>query len=368
MNRWMLTCAVGVACGTACTLLTPRENLSGGSGGQAADAGSEAPEADAPVQPEGGDAGGSQDGDAGGPQDADAGSPLTDAEAGATAGRSCQGLAAPCGAEDAAAQSCCAFTVVNGGTFTMGSDKAGVGEAPKHQVTVSTFSLDVFEVTVGRFRAFWKDPIKTAKGAGANPTVAQDTGWKEEWNTLLNAGLAKVGGLGSAWAPDAGVNDNRPMNRATWYVAYAFCAWDGGFLPTEAQWEYAAAGGATNNVYPWGDATPTPEHAVYCLAEAGTCWPTPDIDVGQRPLGKGLFLQLDLAGSMLEWTLDMHDDDWYAGGGSDCNDCANLQSDAGKRTMRGGSWYRGADPLRAAFRMGYDPSTTESDIGIRCAR
>jgi hypothetical protein len=54
------------------------------------------------------------------------------------------------------------------------------------------------------------------------------------------------------WAdpPDA-AHANLPMNCMNWYEAFAFCAWDGGRLPTEAEWNYAAAGGDQQRAYPW---------------------------------------------------------------------------------------------------------------------
>jgi formylglycine-generating enzyme required for sulfatase activity len=42
-----------------------------------------------------------------------------------------------------------------------------------------------------------------------------------------------------------------PINCVTWHEAYAFCIWDGGFLPTEAEWELAASGGE-ERVFPYG--------------------------------------------------------------------------------------------------------------------
>jgi formylglycine-generating enzyme required for sulfatase activity len=54
----------------------------------------------------------------------------------------------------------------------------------------------------------------------------------------------------------AGANEALPINCVHWYDAFQFCAWDGGWLPTEAEWEMAAAGGAENRRYPWGGALP----------------------------------------------------------------------------------------------------------------
>jgi hypothetical protein len=50
-----------------------------------------------------------------------------------------------------------------------------------------------------------------------------------------------------------GPNEKRAINYVTWYDAYAFCIWDGGFLPSEAEWNYAAAGGAEQRVFPWSN-------------------------------------------------------------------------------------------------------------------
>ena len=117
-------------------------------------------------------------------------------------------------------------------------------------------------MTVGRFRAF----VNAGKGTQANPPSPGDgahpllgqSGWSSSFNgslptdtTALRAAL-KCSGSYDTWTDTPGGNETLAMNCLTWFDAFAFCAWDGGRLPTEAEWNYAAAGGSEQRVYPWG--------------------------------------------------------------------------------------------------------------------
>jgi sulfatase modifying factor 1 len=126
---------------------------------------------------------------------------------------------------------------------------------------VSDFRLDTYEVTVGRFRAFVNAGMGTsgtapAADAGAHAQIA-GSGWDPTWNDQLESSTpelvaaVKCFTLCQTWTDAALDNESLPMTCITWYEAMVFCLWDGGYVPTEAEWDYAAAGGSEQRVYPW---------------------------------------------------------------------------------------------------------------------
>jgi formylglycine-generating enzyme len=277
----------------------------------------------------------------------------------------CAGLASTCGPGNN--ESCCASGPVPGGTYNRSNDV-------KSPATVSDFRLDRFEITVGRFRAFVSayPGSKPAAGAGAHPLIAA-SGWDATWDKNLPADKAslmadvKCDANYQTWTDDAGANENVPMTCIDWYEAFAFCAWDGGRLPTHAEWNYASAGGSEQRLYPWGNAFPDPLHAVYdCTGDgsaAGNCAFTDILKVGSKPAGDGKWGQADLAGGVFEWNLD-----WFTFSyPNPCNDCANLQTGSA-RALRGGSWDYSAQDLFSGYTTGVGPSGRINSIGARCAR
>lgn len=278
----------------------------------------------------------------------------------------CEGVKASCG--DDGSEDCCAAAVVRGGTFE-------VINADYAKATVSDFKLDRFEVTVGRFRKFLESypANKPAPGAGAHPRIP-GSGWNPAWDERLPAGrkeLVKELGCDAnfrTWTDEAGTNEALPINCVSWYVAFAFCAWDEGRLPTEAEWNYAAAGGNEQRLYPWGPDAPSSEHASFdCTGgTAEECV----LRVGTKPTGDGKWGQADLAGNMAEWSLDYH--------GllpEQCDDCANI--DAGgafdntpvtAREARGGDFAHDAGAISTVSRLAFQPEETLDFVGFRCAR
>jgi formylglycine-generating enzyme required for sulfatase activity len=271
-------------------------------------------------------------------------------------------------------------------SFTLAADSGPTGEAAP--ATLSGFRLDKYLVTVGRFRQFvnawkggsgWKPSAGSGKhthlngGNGLSTTAGgYEPGWVASDDTRLAPSSANLACDPSyaTWTAPVGNNESLPINCVNWYEAYAFCIWDDGFLPSEAEWGYAAAGGNRQREYPWGSTDPATsnQYAIYDCnypCGAGTCDGTvADIaPVGTATLGAGLWGQLDLAGEVSEWNLD-----WYAASYLDpCTDCAYLTA-ASFRVTRGGPFVDENTSILPPPRDAEDPTRRNSTIGLRCAR
>jgi formylglycine-generating enzyme len=272
-------------------------------------------------------------------------------------------------------------------------------------VTVSSFRLDKYEVTVGRFRKFvdawlagWRPSAGAGKhahlggGAGLTSTVAgYEAGWAPAWTAYVGApGESATAPTGASattlsawtaslttcptvptWTSAPGSNDRRPMNCLSWFDLYAFCIWDGGFLPSEAEWEYAAAGGSEQRAYPWGNSTPAASLASYFDMPSGECTGDPqagctidDLLVpGSRPAGDGRWGHADLGGNVSEWHLDWH----AASPPATCVDCVELTPSLG-RGYRGGAYNQAAYVMEVLGRDLGQPANRLDNYGGRCAR
>ena len=285
---------------------------------------------------------------------------------------------------------CCATAEVTGAMYYRVFD-AGTG-AQSAPVTVSSYDLDVYEVTVGRMRAYaaWlatsagKAPadgsgIHTHLNGGAGLEAVDEfgqmfesyeTGWDDSNDTYLTLGTSASNSFATTsctttYTSAASSADDRPMNCVGWYDAYAFCIWDGGFLPTEAEWELAAVAGAQQLTYPWGTAALDRQHATYgCSSESPSC-PTP---VGTAASGIGFYKQYDLIGNVAEWTLDDFVSNYEDTLG--CTDCVELTGGSAAKVDRGGAY---TDLASGAYLSPQDRSSVSNGqafdlVGFRCAR
>lgn len=273
----------------------------------------------------------------------------------------CAALDSTCG--DAHDDDCCASDDIPGGDFNRLNDGA-------FPARVSPFQLDRYEVTVGRLRAFvlGYDYNQPEPGAGASPSLGAESGWDESWDSELPADADALDAslqcnqIYATWTSSPGPHEAEPVNCVSWYLAFAFCAWDGGRLPTEAEWNYAAAAGNQQRQYPWGNDAPDDTRAVFgCPSNMMKC-PIPV--VGSKPAGDGLWRQADLSGSMQEWNLD-----YFGVMPADCDGgCALLADQTKGRVLRGGDFTRPPDSLLTSYRNSSPPEVGQDYIGFRCAR
>jgi formylglycine-generating enzyme required for sulfatase activity len=208
---------------------------------------------------------------------------------------------------------------------------------------------------------------------GGNGLAATAGGYEPGWMASDNVQISPTDANlacspDSTWTAVSSGQENLPIDCVNWYESYAFCIWDGGFLPSEAEWEYAAAGGDQQREYPWGSAAPgtASEYAIYgyyYTCTLGTCAGAAAqiAPVGATPGGAGRWGQLDLAGNVSQWNLD-----WnmaYV----PCTDCADV-TPLKVRGSRGGSFGGSASYLLVSWRGGGPPTYRGVGLGFRCAR
>lgn len=278
----------------------------------------------------------------------------------ATPGPSCDCLPENCGPEQSS--NCCASHVVERGTFVRDNGMAGDAVA-----TLSTFRLDDYEVTVGRFKQFIAGYAEhqPAIGSGNNPSNDLDEGWDASWNESLPVDEAQlidnVQSCDERFTTYAKDDETLPMNCITWFEAYAFCIWDGGRLPTDAEMNYAAAGGEEQRHYPWS-VPPESEEIDASRAVFAPDATAPERVGSRSPLGDGRWGQSDFSGNVWEWCQD-----WYRTYPPRCINCANL-TDYSIRVIRGGSFFGGGETLYTSSRLYHAPNQADFGVGVRCAR
>lgn len=215
------------------------------------------------------------------------------------------------------------------GTFFMGGT-ANWHEEPVHQVTLSPYCIDLREVTVGDYERCERS------GVCSKILIVPKLTWAEQ---CLKANPDKL---------------NYPRNCVTWRQARRYCAWLDKRLPTEAEWEYAARGGARSLAYPWGNDPAREDLACWNRRKDGPC-PV----ASYRPGAYGLW---DMAGNVSEWVWDWFD---RHSGQSQVDPTGPVM---GYRRVSKGGAYTSDVPLllRSSYRS--DEDRPSANLGFRCAR
>ena len=247
--------------------------------------------------------------------------------------------------------------------------------------TISAFQLDAYEVTVARFRRYWREarhpgPAEFVDYPGGHtlrvvpPPETVVTRNHDGSLTKTNRPASAIAIEDGTFTRDPGVLEAFPITGINWYTAAAFCAWDGGRLATEIEWTYASFGRAVDGLkvprkFPWGDEAPGCDRAQIfgCRGDAGHELRP----VGSVPAAGGLY---DLVGNVAEWTADVYEFSYRGGTGTCwspgesgdplCNDDGTRD-----RVAIGGS-YR--DQPNEHLRVGHSPTTGSPAIGFRCAK
>ena len=228
--------------------------------------------------------------------------------------------------------------------YTMGCDpehnngfNCPSDELPQHEVSLSAFAIDIFEVTNVQY-------AECVAADGCLPPIA--TASQARVDYYENPEYA-----------------NFPMINVKWEEAQAYCRWAGKRLPTEAEWELAARG-TTPKAYSWGDEAPDcTKTNIYHDASMSTCVGD-TVAVGSYPDGASEFGVMDMTGNVWEWVADSYIADFYGVSPID-----NPQAEEANQvyTVRGGGWAANWLTARVTSRA-YDLNFYSGvDLGFRCA-
>ncbi len=259
---------------------------------------------------------------------------------------------------------------VPGGTLRLGApaDEPFVFDNEKwaHPLELRPFRIARAPVTQAQFAEFTRD------GGYARRELWSEAGWG--WRGAARADRPfhweRDGGAFTRREFDRRVplEPHRPMVNVSWYEAEAFCRWAGRRLPTEAEWEAAAAGepgpggrlAASKRRFPWGDEPPSPR-----LAHLGARELHP-VDVAALPAGDSAFGCRQMIGNVWEWTAS----DFLPYPGFEADPYSEYSQPwfGTHKVLRGGSFATPARLIRNTWRNFYTPDRRDPWAGFRtCA-
>ena len=250
---------------------------------------------------------------------------------------------------------------VEAGPFGLGDPREAFAydnERPSREVHVDAFEIDRLPVTNGAYIEFVRD------GGYDRPELWSEPGW--DWRAAERVKRPQY------WTADGRVRDFErivepdpalPVAHVSWFEADAFARWRGARLPTEVEWEKAAAfdpatGGSRR--YPWGHEPPDGERANLDQLGFG---PAP---AGAHPAGASTCGALGMVGDLWEWTAS--DFGPYPGFRAfPYPEYSEVFFGGDWKVLRGGSWATRPSVARCTFRNWDNPIRRQIFAGFRCA-
>lgn len=237
------------------------------------------------------------------------------------------------------------MVAVDGGIYTIGCPDTTGGNCkddnvPAHEVRLSSFAIDLLEVSEGEFRRCRDD--EDQRGMSCSVRAVEG---REDVVTQ---------------------SDAMPLRWVDWLGAYELCAYQGKRLCTEAEWEVAARGDGSG-FFPWGNLAATCDKATFNRDGAG-CGTDMPSEVGAKPLGASPYGLLDMAGNVAEWCADYYRRDVYAGQADALvtDPVQGEQAATDSHVVRGGGFRDGFGPIRTFERSAHPSDGSRDDLGVRC--
>ena len=244
------------------------------------------------------------------------------------------------------------MALIPAGWFQMGDDRV-TGATPVHNVTLSAFAMDKWEVSI----ELWESVRAWGNGHGYDLVAGGSYGAKHpvhsvNWFDVVkwcNARSEKEGKVVAYYEDGAMTQVYRSGEKVP-----AGVKWDSGYrLPTEAEWEKAARGGVSGKLYPWGTDEISAELANYYASNKGKTTPVGSYGAN----GYGLY---DMTGNVWEFIWD-----WYGDYAQTTQTDPRGPSSGSDRVIRGGSWGSGAEYCRVANRYSDGPGRRSNYDGFR---
>jgi formylglycine-generating enzyme required for sulfatase activity len=246
-------------------------------------------------------------------------------------------------------------------------------ERPAREVNLRKFAIDRYEVTNAQYREFlnWIGESDDHSLCHPDEPRAKDHTpryWRDFNPLLRDPSYAQTAPFGL----DTFTAGDKPVVGVDWFDAYAYAAWAGKRLPTEAEWELAARGRdgrrwPWGNEWSWGRANTGGEKKGVDVSARGRekdgyIYPAP---VGSFSEGRSPFGVDDMSGNVSEWCADWYRSDYYEGAPK--NDPQG-PADGRSRVVRGGSSRNLPSSVRVSKRFRYEPGFRTFTLGFRCAK